>query len=96
LIDSFTSLVLQAFYEVGEYSDLPFPPSALQNVFDILDDLNDPYFSYRDFSGVWTVHHYEGIEQAVVTVNGVEPCGAITFTYQGNHVFNVDCFVEGV
>lgn len=95
MIVSFTSSALQVFYENDISSELPFPNTAIQNVFDILDDLNDPYFSYQDFSGVWTVHHYDGIEQVVVTVNGVEPCGAITFTYQGNRVFDVDYFVEG-
>lgn len=94
MINYFASLVLQVFYETGDDSDLSFPAPAIQNVFDILDDLNDPYFSYRDFSGVWTVHQYNGTEQAVVTVNDVEPCGAITFTYEGNNVFDVDCFVE--
>ncbi|RUO61642.1 hypothetical protein CWI76_05205 [Pseudidiomarina marina] len=95
LIDNFRSKALEAFFCENIVEGLPFTEPTLSEILEILIDLNSDKFHIEDFTKLWTVYQYHGVNNVVLTVNGVESCGAITFEYRGNIVIHVDYFSEG-
>lgn len=94
MIRSFKSNKLRIFFEQGDSSAIEFEGFALIEVADILFDLNDLNFSFEDFQKVWHVHFYDSFYSVSVTVNGVEPCGSISFNFKNSEIFEVDYYVE--
>jgi len=94
MIESFRSATLERYFQFGDSSGLPFYGYALVEVADILIDLASAEFEISDFERLWTITHHTQCTSAVVTVNGVESVGAITFNFYKSSVFNVDFYCE--
>lgn len=95
MIRSFNSPELERYFIYADPKGLPFCQGSLLDVRRILIDLDSKSFKVNDFELLWTVQHHQEYSSATVTVNGIEPTGAITFRYEGFLVFDVDYFCEG-
>lgn|GEM_PF-2798012 len=94
MIHSFKSSELERFYRANDSEKLPFFEPTLTQIVEVLTDLNSDKFLFEDFSKLWTVYSHQQLNLTVLTVNGVESCGAIIFEYEKHIVFNVDYFAE--
>jgi len=93
MIRSFSNDALEQFFKHGNASWLPFAEPVLSQISELLVDLHVTEFSLEDLKSLYPIVELEGKVAVILTVNGLEQCGAVSFSMDAYDVFDVDLTV---